>query len=312
MCGLFGLIDYHHTLDGNQKSKILSTLAIQSEVRGTDATGIAYNSEDRLCIYKRPMAAHKLHFLIPNDVTSIMGHTRLTTQGSQQKNYNNHPFYGRIGRKDFALAHNGSIRNDLLLRHQKKLPNTKIQTDSYIAVQLLEHQKSLNLNSLKSMAEHMEGSFTFSILDKQNNFYFVKGDSPLCLFHYPRSGLVLYASTREILCHALKRLHLSLEKPIDLSLSCGDMVKVDPHGKISTATFDAINSLMDWHFSHYVPTYCKASYKQMQGFIMENQYTNDLKSVAKAFGYSPDDVDLLLVEGFTPEEIEEYFYCGEI
>lgn len=312
MCGLFGLIDYRHTFDGNQKSKILSALAIQCEARGIDATGIAYNSGNRLRIYKRPMAAHKLHFLIPNDVTAIMGHTRFTTQGSQQKNYNNHPFYGNAGGNNFALAHNGAIRNDFSLRQNQKLPNTKIQTDSYIAVQLLEHQNRLNLNSLKFMAEHVKGSFAFSILDRQNNFYFVKRDSPLCLFHYPKTGLILYASTREILCHALKRLRLSLEKPMDLKISCGDMIKIDSHGEIRTATFDASNLLIDWRFSRYTPTYCNSDYDKMQEIFLESQYAYDLKSTAKAFGYAPEDVDQLLIEGFTPEEIEEYFYCGEM
>ncbi len=39
-------------------------------------------------------------------------------------------------------------------------------------------------------------------------------------------------------------------------------------------------------------------------------YIKELKSVATAFGYSPEDVDALIAEGISPEEIEEYFYCG--
>ena len=37
---------------------------------------------------------------------------------------------------------------------------------------------------------------------------------------------------------------------------------------------------------------------------------DELKSVAGAFGYLPEDVDELLADGFTPEEIEECFYEG--
>ena len=43
MCCLFGLIDYGHHLTGREKTRMLSVLAAACEVRGTDATGIAYN-----------------------------------------------------------------------------------------------------------------------------------------------------------------------------------------------------------------------------------------------------------------------------
>ena len=40
-----------------------------------------------------------------------------------------------------------------------------------------------------------------------------------------------------------------------------------------------------------------------------NSYMDDLKSVASHLGISPDDIDSLAENGFTPEEIEEYIYC---
>jgi len=39
---------------------------------------------------------------------------------------------------------------------------------------------------------------------------------------------------------------------------------------------------------------------------------DELKTVALAFGYSPEDVDLLAAQGFTADELEDLFYCGEI
>ena len=55
MCSLFGLIDFKGVLNTHMKNKILNTLARECQVRGTDATGIAYNFNDRLRIYKRPI-----------------------------------------------------------------------------------------------------------------------------------------------------------------------------------------------------------------------------------------------------------------
>ena len=53
MCSLFGLIDFKECLSTHTKNKILNTLARECQVRGTDATGIAYNFNGRLRIYKR-------------------------------------------------------------------------------------------------------------------------------------------------------------------------------------------------------------------------------------------------------------------
>lgn len=96
MCCLFGIMDYNHSLGRKQMNRILNVLATACEARGTDATGIAYNSNGKLSIYKRPVPGHKLHIRVPDGVTTVMGHTRMTTQGSEKLNYNNHPFYGSI------------------------------------------------------------------------------------------------------------------------------------------------------------------------------------------------------------------------
>ena len=53
MCSLFGLIDFKECLSTHTKNKILNTLARECQVRGTDATGIAYNFNGRMRIYKR-------------------------------------------------------------------------------------------------------------------------------------------------------------------------------------------------------------------------------------------------------------------
>ena len=136
-------------LSTHTKNKILNTLARECQVRGTDATGIAYNFNDRLRIYKRPIPARKMKIHIPNGVNTIMGHTRMTTQGNAQFNQNNHPFLGHVDGSSFALAHNGVLWNDRELRLNENLPQTSVETDSYIAVQLLEKTKPSTLTASK-------------------------------------------------------------------------------------------------------------------------------------------------------------------
>ena len=150
MCSLFGLIDFKETLSTYTKNKILNTLARECQVRGTDATGIAYNFNGRMRIYKRPLPARKMKIHIPHGENTIMGHTRMTTQGNAQFNQNNHPFLGHIDSNSFSLAHNGVLWNDKEFRMGENLPLTSVETDSYVAVQLLEKNNALDFDSLQA------------------------------------------------------------------------------------------------------------------------------------------------------------------
>ena len=307
MCCLFGMIDCHGRFNAREKAHILSVLASECEERGTDATGIAYCSHGHLTIYKRPLAAHRLRFRIPEDSRVIMGHTRMTTQGKASKNKNNHPFPGNAGGEQFALAHNGILYNDQLLRRINRLPKTNIETDSYIAVQLIEQKKALDFSSLKYMAEQVEGTFTFTVLDKKENLYFVKGDNPLCLYHYPRYGVYLYASTEAILTRALNRLHLPLDNPERIDLMCGDILKISASGQQAMSAFDASSLVLPWGYWPMWPDNRKTPGKKKTA---EQKYLDELKSVACCYGFSPEAVDRMLASGFTTDEVEEFLYDG--
>ncbi|MBE7021140.1 MAG: hypothetical protein E7411_06890 [Ruminococcaceae bacterium] len=65
--------------------------------------------------------------------------------------------------------------------------------------------KDLLGDTLQGMlnAEFDEHSFSFSILDNDNNIYLVKGDSPLSIIDFPEEKIYVYASTDEILYKAL-------------------------------------------------------------------------------------------------------------
>ena len=49
-------------------------------------------------------------------------------------------------------------------------------------------------------------------------------------------------------------------------------------------------------------------------YYYSDNYINDLKSVAIYQGYTPEEIDTMLDDGFTVDEIEEYIYCmnGEL
>ena len=294
MCAIFGLIDYEHHLTTRAKEKILKVLSKECEVRGTDATGFAYNNDCHLSIYKRPLAARKLHLKLPDDANVIIGHTRMATQGSNKLNYNNHPFSGRVKGCSFALAHNGVLSNDVLLRKEKSIPEPLIQTDSYIAVQLIEKAGALDFNSLKSMAEDLIGSFVFTILDEFDNVYFVRGNNPLTIYDFCTLGFYIYASTKDILDRTIRKVGLHNTLKLNVDVKQGDILRIDSEGEVERGEFCPYAS---YDFFHY----------PLIEFDTDEHFAQ-VKEFAEAFGVDPKCVDLLAQNGFTADEIEDLLY----
>ncbi len=310
MCGLFGFSTY---ADQPQKGlcELTNSLAEQSAVRGIDATGIAFCKGGSINICKEPKSAYAIDFKHPEETSAMIGHTRHSTQGDEKKNFNNHPFYGKAKGVRFALAHNGVLMNDEDLRESLHLSKTKIETDSFIAVQLIESKKVLNIDSIKYMAEQVRGSFSFSILDDRKNIYLVKGDSPLSILHFPKQKLYVYASTEPILYKALVDTKLFEALKIgdyeEIPIQEGDILKICPDGKIERHNF---------HYSYYKSRgWWEYGGWDSYGFFnnhttedTRDAYIDALKSIAAYQGVSIGVVDELLKEGFTPEEVEEYIY----
>ena len=312
MCGLFGFSTYQEKV-AHDLTKLTNSLAKQSSIRGTDATGVAFCSGGHIQIHKEALPAQKLTFTHPSSIRALIGHTRHSTQGTEKKNYNNHPFSGRVPNARFALAHNGVLTNDDSLKITHKLPKSKIETDSYVAVQLVEREKELTFGSLRSMAEAVDGSFSFSILDDQNNLYLVKGDSPLSILHFPHEKLYVFASTDEILYRALidSSLFDALKDKeyAEIPIMCGTIMKIAPNGKIETETFN-YNTYVGKSWWEYGGYGFRGQCAMGTAKSARDAYVEELKIYAYYVGIEPDLVDELIQEGFSFDEIEEMIYAG--
>ena len=168
MCGLFGFLRYGDPIKGLKE--VTNSLAEQSAVRGTDATGIAFNENGKLRIFKDGKSAYELDFKHSDDTAAMIGHTRHSTKGSEKKNCNNHPFPGRVGNLNFALAHNGVLSNDDELRKTLNLPKTKIETDSYVAAQLLMSKKTLDFDTINIWQRRYAAVSVFRYLTAMTTF----------------------------------------------------------------------------------------------------------------------------------------------
>ena len=295
MCSLFGWLDYAGIVPHRILRKLTQALANAAEERGTDAAGISYVMDGEVVIYKRPKPAHKLHLNPPDGTVAVMGHTRMATQGDKKLNFNNHPFAGTAGGTAFAFAHNGVLWNDKELRKDGVIPNTYIDTDSYIGVQLIEKQGTLDFESLKYMAETVEGNFTFTVLDQENNLYIIKGSNPMYLLHFKSLGLYVYASTESIMKASLRRLGFHKFPSERVETVDGDILCIDRHGQIARSGFEPKVYRMK-----YAPWYDYDSsyhYSSIQEEL--------LLSYCGCYGVASEDVELLLEYGYSYDEIEE-------
>jgi glucosamine 6-phosphate synthetase-like amidotransferase/phosphosugar isomerase protein len=303
MCAITGFLNYGHKVPHNILLHLVKSLTVAAECRGTDATGISYVSNCEIVTYKKPKPARKLKFYFPYDTTAVIAHNRMTTQGSELKNYNNHPFEG-VADKPFALTHNGVIYNDAELRSQHHLPDTEIETDSYIAVQLLEEQGSVSFESIKAMAEELLGSYTFSILDADNNLWLVKGSNPLHLIHFPDLQLYVYASTQEIMNKALKSVRLRKIRHTVIDTREGDILHIDRYGNIQRGKFTPKED--DWQsFRCFAPGFYGWDSLAPSADPLDDSYAA-LIELCGYFGVEEDDVMYLFEMGYSIAEIEEF------
>lgn len=302
MCCLFGLIDVNHQLSGSEKNRIFSILAEASEARGTDATGFACNSHGKLIIEKQPLPAHRMRFCIPKDAKIIMGHTRMTTQGSAQKRQNNHPFFGKTSNMQFALAHNGVLSNDDALRKIHDLPRSKIETDSYVAVQLIQKQNAFDLNAMKYMAEQVKGTFNFTLLDRKNRLYIIKGNNPLCLYYFKKGGFYVYASTRPILEEALDEMGYACIPHDEIKIQDGEILVIDANGMITRDHFTPPTS----NFTHsFLYDFWQPIEEEPTG------YRKYMLNYAATLGIPKAELDWLHHAGYPTYDIEEAIFSKD-
>lgn len=304
MCCLFGFVDYKGAMSKAEKDRLVRILSIECELRGTDATGISYYQGKKLHIVKKPKAARDIRFSIPAHVRAVMGHTRMATQGDPAQNRNNHPFEGTLSNgRQFAFAHNGVLYNEDELRVQYDLPDTKIQTDSYVVAQALESIGRIDFDSLGEVSQEVMGSFCFTTLTPEA-LHIVKGDNPMCLYDLTKKGVMIYASTKEILDSALKHLGMGGIKKREIILTDGQIIKISLNGQTEFGEFEMPEDPMRYG-GYYAKTPAVYSYDYDDGYA---EYYENLVEFAERLGFTEDDISYLRHIGYTLEDIEDYLY----
>ena len=212
MCGIMGYYSFGNTTpDKNKITNMFSLL----ESRGRDASGFAFISDNNLLVSKAPIKSSELvktedwkKLTLPS---SMILHTRLTTQGSAKNNFNNHPLFSKNG---IAIVHNGIIYNDKEI-FGKKERDAEVDSESILHLLSMKTKG----DKIKRLFDRVEGSFAVAVLDKNDpdKLLLIKKDNPIDLYYDQKDDILYFCSEREIMQEAL-----SIEKTTVRGFNLGE------------------------------------------------------------------------------------------
>jgi len=179
MCGIFGtIINKGSSLKSSDLSEILRNLALYSESRGKDSSGLALLnlSESKIDVakgnirikelFKDTDVSNKIKIdlsedSLKNNSLLAFGHARLVTDGSQLKSFNNQP----VIKEEIVLVHNGIIVNTNELWQNNPELNREFQIDTEIINTLLNKHLKENIgisNAIKKSLNQLEGTYSIA------------------------------------------------------------------------------------------------------------------------------------------------------
>ena len=193
MCGIGG---YYQTGNTNNAPKwakpALRKMWDNLQSRGSDASGIAYESPTGIRHYKTDKPAYELSglslslaFSMNRTPRWVMFHTRAATHGKPQENRNNHPLMG----SKLALCHNGVVYNKSnVLSKYNVSPKREVDTEAILV--------ALKNGGIDAVAKHVEGSMSISWAKGKTMYLWTNGMSPLVIGEL-FNGDYMYSSTDE-------------------------------------------------------------------------------------------------------------------
>ncbi len=234
MCGIFGLvIDRTIDLNSQQILNTVNELAVLSQARGKESAGIAIYQPNRICVFKRPVAAKKMVELSEykelmktelNDVSvrdrhlplAIIGHARLMTNGRQGIKENNQP----IIKNGIVGIHNGIVVNDAALweRHSEIKRTADVDTELFMALLGLYIEKTGSVvNAVQKVYAEIYGTASTAVFfDDVKSLLLATNTGSLYLCISLNGKGLIFASERKFLTDLLKK-HKYLSQTFDAS-----------------------------------------------------------------------------------------------
>lgn len=211
MCGIFGLVLRERcALAGKSLRGVVDTLFALSETRGKEAAGLAVASGNRIQVLKRNIGGRALSRL-PQiramlDATaedhgglSLIGHTRMVTNGAAHHVGNNQP----VLRGSLVCIHNGIITNVEQLWRQFPELCREHEVDTEVLVALIEqdmHAGKVLLEATQDAFARLVGANTVALLDgRSDGIVLATSNGSLYCCANAEAGVAVFASERYIL-----------------------------------------------------------------------------------------------------------------
>lgn len=278
MCGIYGIAIIKGSVF-NQKllRMILKKLAINSKIRGRDATGYAFSQKSGINVFKHNVFADQFVKLknykevirenLPGNNTygmpySVIGHTRSKTKGCPKNPLNNHPI--RTG--SIVGVHNGVISNDdsifKLLNTESDGEVTRIaEVDSeaifamvnyyamknkfpakYTSNNIIGHMSDPTSKAIAQASSKLIGSYACALIDADSPKYLwlFKGCGQLVVHYYREEKLLIFASTEAFIEDAVKLYGFSDPDSISINTHSGLCVDTET-GKYDEFKLEPVN-----------------------------------------------------------------------
>ena len=247
MCGIYGMAIFEGCkIKPAILRMILKNLAVESKVRGRDATGYAFTGKKGITIFKHNVYAEAFTQLdnykkvvrenLPSfggdqSPFSIIGHTRAQTQGCHTDPNNNHPI--RTG--TIVGVHNGQITNDdSIFSFLKTVSDGKVKrigmVDSeaifslvdyfakrhkfpskYTAANVIGHIEDPTTTAISEAAERLAGGYACALTDSDNpkSLWLFKNTGALEVHYYREERLLIFASVERFIENSVKLYNFS-------------------------------------------------------------------------------------------------------
>lgn len=224
MCGIFGLILKSDSgIPKASISPMLTHLALSSESRGKDSSGLAFIHADAMDLVKGDIRIRELirsatfNHLITQAKTQysnsgkdfgVLGHARLVTNGSQLQAENNQP----IILENDLLVHNGIIVNVNQLWQEKHGWQRQYKIDSEYILKSLQEEFLVRGNSPQNILAQLEGTYSImAFFAVQQRLLMATNNGSLYYLHQPNKFLIVASEA-----YYLKRL---MQKPFGKEFS---------------------------------------------------------------------------------------------
>ena len=220
MCGIFGITATNNDsqTDFSLLKHDIDILTKKSELRGSDTFGLLIKDQSKNSIFKineDPSSALKRkdykNFLNKelkknSDFISIIGQTRLVTNGSKFSEKNNQPLLT----ENIIGVHNGIFVNLELNDENEKTKNYEsisVKSDSLKFFEKLSNSSDHNnfIKNYKDILNEMRGNYTIAFALKEYDEVFIASNCGTLFYYYDKaSNFFAFASEKKILIDFLK------------------------------------------------------------------------------------------------------------